>query len=218
MTAPVFVLYQIGLLFLDVRNGADWVTTLLLRVVEWNRIAYVAFVLAFGAALFVVAKRSMHQPHEGLRRIVVESVVLAVGLLGTVGLVGHVLTPNLLGAAPLVATVGGRPLSMFAATVLSAGAGFHEELVFRVVGFEGGTRLLEAARRPHALAIAALVSSFAFALAHHLGALGEPFRVVAFGMRFASGLYLCAVMRLRGFATAVYTHALYDVLVLVILR
>ncbi len=207
MTAPVFVVYHLGLLFVDVQNGADWVTGLLLRLLDSSRLGYAAFVPALGGAMLLVARRATREPEALLGRIVAEGALFALGLLLTVGLVGDLLVPDAWGFA--------RD-SLPGALILSSGAGFHEELVFRVGGFEGGRRALEAmGRRPaRAAVVAALVSSLLFAMAHHVGAFGEPLRLVPFAMRFVSGLYLCAVMRYRGFATAVYAHTLYDVVVL----
>lgn len=211
MTAPVFVFYQLGLTLLTVQNGADWITGLLLRLFEWNRLAYAAFVLAIGFAMYVVAQRSVRRPVESLKRIVFDSVLLSLGLLVTVGLVGRILVAN---------RVGPPSVSVLDALILSAGAGFHEELLFRLVGFEGGTRALYLAGQTprRATMTAAVISSIVFAIAHHIGPFGEPLRLVPFAMRVVSGLYLAAVMRFRGFATAVYTHTLYDVLVMVVLR
>lgn len=219
MTAPVFVVYQLGLLFLSVQNGADWITGSLLRVVEWNRAVYVGLVVLAGLAMAAVAKRAVRRPHEDLRRILLESMVLALGLVFTVGLVGRALAPSLLASVQVPMRAGAASVSLFAAIVLSAGAGFHEELLFRVVAFEGGTRVLAATGRSkeRATLVCALVSSVLFALAHHIGTFGEPLALVPLAMRFISGLYLCAIMRLRGFATAVYTHTLYDVIVLTLL-
>lgn len=207
MAAPVFVAYQLGLLVVDVQNGADWITGLLMRLLAWSRIGYALFVLAFGVGMAMVAKRATRKPEKLLGRVVLEGALFAAGLLLTVGFVGRILVPNLVGF--------GRG-SLPGAIILSAGAGFHEELLFRVVGFEGGSRLVRGLGRsePQASWLAALGSSLLFAMAHHVGTFGEPLRLVPFAMRTVSGLYLCAVMRYRGFATAVYAHTLYDLFVL----
>lgn len=207
MTAPVFVFYQLGLLVVDVQNGADWITGLLMRLLSWSRFAYALFVIAFGLGMYLVAQRATRKPEKLLGRVVLEGALFAFGLLLTVGFVGRIMLPNL---------VGFSRTSIPGALILSAGAGFHEELLFRVIGFEGGSRVLRMLGRSEGRSaiVAALVSSVLFAMAHHLGSFGEPWRLVPFTMRFVSGLYLCAVMRYRGFATAVYAHTLYDVFVL----
>jgi hypothetical protein len=51
---------------------------------------------------------------------------------------------------------------------------------------------------------------------HYLGALGDPFDMKSFVARMVLGLMLTLVYAMRGFAAAVWTHALYDVWVLVL--
>ena len=99
---------------------------------------------------------------------------------------------------------------------MAAGAGFHEELVFRVGLFGGGAWLLHrfaSLSNVKAAWIAAVVSSIAFSAIHYLGPLGDSFQLVSFVFRMLAGLYLVAVYRFRGFAVAVYTHAIYDLLI-----
>src|SRR5664279_4954254 len=51
---------------------------------------------------------------------------------------------------------------------------------------------------------------------HHVGHFGEPFTVQAFVFRWVSGLVFTAIFAWRGFAPAVWTHALSDHWVLVL--
>ena len=99
---------------------------------------------------------------------------------------------------------------------MSAGAGFHEELVFRALLFGGLAAAIKAfgSKAWQAVLIAAVVSSALFSAVHYVGSLSDQFTFVSFTFRFLAGMYLAAVYRLRGFAVAVYTHAIYDVLVM----
>jgi len=100
--------------------------------------------------------------------------------------------------------------------VLAAGAGFHEELAFRVVLFSGGALLLMQLLRVRpraAWAIAALGSALLFSLVHHIGPYGDPFAIAPLLFRTLAALYLTLVYAARGFAVAVYTHTLYDLLI-----
>lgn len=210
MTAPLFVVYQLGLLFLDVRNGADWLTFLMMALLESSELAYVALVLVVGLVLRAIARRETADPEGTVLRTLAESSGLAILLLGVAGGTTRTLTSAL--RIPVDSVLG--------SLIVSAGAGFHEELFFRVILFGGGAAVLVASgmRERKALGIAAIASSFLFALAHHLGPLGEPLGLVPLAVRTVCGLYFAAIYRFRGFATAAYTHALYDVIVLIVLR
>jgi hypothetical protein len=108
---------------------------------------------------------------------------------------------------------------------MSAGAGFHEEVIFRVALFGGGAYALHTWALPlagfprgkeselRAGLIAAFTSSLLFSLVHYLGSLGDAFSLSSFVFRFLMGLCFVALFRFRGFAVVVYTHTIYDLLV-----
>jgi membrane protease YdiL (CAAX protease family) len=96
--------------------------------------------------------------------------------------------------------------------VASAGAGLHEELVFRAGLFAGLAWLLS--RRLStavSLVVAGLVSSALFSAVHYVGPLGDRFALGSFAFRLFCGLVFTVIYRVRGFALAAWTHALYDV-------
>ena len=119
----------------------------------------------------------------------------------------------------------------FTGVVMSFGAGFYEELAFRVLLFGAGAKLLAwlfagqriggANRAPMSAGAAvvtlvwAVASAAVFSGMHYLGPLGDPFDMRSFVARGVLGLALTLVYVSRGFAAAVWTHALYDVWVLV---
>lgn len=102
--------------------------------------------------------------------------------------------------------------------VISAGAGFHEELVFRAVLMGGLLRLVGMPFMPlgrlAGLVAALIVSSLLFSLVHHIGPSGEPFTLLAFVYRSLAGVIFGLLWHYRGFAVAAWTHALYDFFVL----
>jgi hypothetical protein len=112
--------------------------------------------------------------------------------------------------------VGHEPLGALDKLVMAAGAGFHEEVVFRVALFAGGTRALRRSTRLAswaALCWAAVLSAVLFAGVHHVGPMADSFTWPRFTFRALAGIFLSGLFAWRGFAVAVYTHALYDVLV-----
>lgn len=213
LTVPVFLTYHLGILLIDLRNGADLVTALMLQLLDYSILAYIGLTLA--VALGLVASGSWLRQRnkvrvEELLPVLVESLLLAIGMLLLVGWMTHQVFP---------AQVGGRPMGPIEKLVMACGAGFHEELVFRVALFGGGAQLLRRMGRGmgRALLVSALVSSLLFSAVHYIGSLGDDLELVSFTFRFLGGLYLAAVFRFRGFAVAVYTHTLYDLLVFFVL-
>jgi Type II CAAX prenyl endopeptidase Rce1-like len=125
--------------------------------------------------------------------------------------------------APFLAAPAGGDL------ILDLGAGVYEEIVFRLI-LTGGPLLLlradpwrvfvvEGAERASAtatvvpVAVVTLVSAFCFAAYHHIGGGADPYSGSLFGFRFLAGLLLAALFFWRGLAVAVYTHAIYDVII-----
>lgn len=95
-----------------------------------------------------------------------------------------------------------------------AGAGIYEETLFRLVLLSLLLAVFsQATSRGRAVMGAALVSSLLFALAHHLGAHGEPFVLDRFLFRAAAGVLFAVIFLHRGFGIAIGAHAMYDVLV-----
>lgn len=210
LTVPVFLVYHLGILLVDRRNGVDWVSGLTLELLDRSLVGYVAVTLAYagallGAGLWLRGRAHVHP--SALVPVLVESLAWGVLMMISVGwATGRIF-------AGQVGTAGMGPLTKL---VMAAGAGFHEELVFRVILFAGGAEALRRLGRlggPAGWIIAAVASSLVFSAVHYVGALGDPFRLVSFTFRFLAGLFLAAVYRFRGFAVAVYSHTLYDLLV-----
>lgn len=216
LTLPVFLVYHVGIVLMDLRNGADFVTGTLIRLFDLSVWGYLAVTLAVAAGLVgaVTYLRKKHQLHlRELGPVVAESVGWAALMWLLVGWATAHIVPH---AWAVDLQIGGRTLGPIERLVMSAGAGFYEELVFRVALFGGIAWAFVSRGVPkwRADLAAALVSSILFSLVHYIGALGDPFTLGSFVFRALSGLYLCALFRFRGFAVAVYAHALYDVAVM----
>ena len=67
-----------------------------------------------------------------------------------------------------------------------------------------------------ALGWAAVASSLLFSAVHYVGPYADAWTPFSFAFRFLAGMVFAALYAVRSFAVAVYTHALYDVLVLVL--
>ena len=217
LVLPLFVAYQIGILATGgVRNGVDFMTDLMFLAAGNDFWAYIGInvgvLVAFGVALFILRK-------SGEFRIgvwpwvLVESTIYAIflgsaiiGLMRNLGM-GHLLATGVEGSIDVVDKL-----------VLSIGAGMYEELVFRLI-LTGGLFLLGEKifnwSTWVAASFAVIASSLAFSGVHYVGSLADTFSLGSFMFRFFAGVILAAIFYLRGFAVAVYTHAIYDILVMV---
>jgi len=199
---PLLLAYEIGVLFAGRVNGADLVTRAVYSVAG-SRTAYLAIyaVIAVGFLLWI-----RHTRRWGTLRLELAGPVLLEAALYalTLGAVVSLIIDRLLGL--------GVGLTM--TSVISAlGAGVHEELVFRLGLIAGLVALARPLGHRAGVVIAVVLSSLAFAAAHHLGAHGEPWTVHAFAFRAVAGAAFAAIFWYRSLAHAVYAHVLYDLVV-----
>jgi hypothetical protein len=215
---PLFLIYQVGVLFtLPMLNGVDFLTTLLFASVGLTLKGYLLF-LAAVVAVFALAvallKRKQHFNGKVFLPVILESSLYAL----TMGSLIVLLMTKVLGFSPHLA-VGLPEQGLLARVVMSLGAGVYEESVFRL-GLLGGCiaafeKLLGMSR--WAAVLGALVfSSAVFSFVHYLPPTGDAFSFGSFTFRLLAGVVFGVLYKVRGFAVAVYTHAFYDIFVLVI--
>jgi hypothetical protein len=158
-----------------------------------------------------------------------------------VGGVGHVLISQIQGVSPILSIL--KPTaeySLLQILTMSAGAGYWEELWFRLVAVggpfwiaktivnrrSGGARRGGAGSRsgaggglfagsggaiPVAVAVFFLLASAAgFSLLHYVGTTANP-DLISFSFRAVSGLIFGILFLTRGFSVAVCAHFMYDV-------
>lgn len=217
LALPVMLAYELSVRGVDtllgtpVRNGADAMLRGLIAHVGW--FGSLALPLAVAAVLLLLAfwergKVALRQ--RWLALSVLEAFGYALFFGGVVGRITALFLPHSMG---LGTGVGKFPL--WAEIVLSLGAGFYEEVLFRGL-------LLGALRRLFGLFVsgallrdgaAVLLAAAIFSAYHHVGPYGDPFTLGVFAFRMVAGLLLSALLVLRGFGITVLTHAFYDVLV-----
>jgi hypothetical protein len=209
---PLFIVYQAGILASAGANGVDFVTSALVELSARDMANYLVVLatmsLAYAAVLVILRRRGSFHPRAFVP-VLLESTFYAL----TMGTLIVFVMDRFIGVAPGLWIGGGRgPLDVL---VISAGAGLHEELIFRVIAMGGLAWLLAGVTGPRRAWLAALVlSSLLFSVAHHIGPAGEPFAFAAFTYRALAGAFFAVVYHVRGFAVAAWTHALYDVYVL----
>jgi hypothetical protein len=201
-----------------VRNGAD---VLLQAVFIWLAGSWgprLFMICLIGAGLWLVAKDLRAHP-GGLRAAVfgtmlVESVALAL----VFGIVVGGLTAALLGQPPPLFLQRGVQLGRGTVLMLSLGAGIYEELLFRVllVGlFAWVARRVLGLQPLIAGTSAAVAGALVFSAFHYVGPYGDAWELYSFVFRTIAGLFFSALYLTRGFGITAWTHALYDVLLLI---
>jgi hypothetical protein len=218
LTLPIFVAYHLGVVFLPMKNAADIVTLELVKLADNSVAAYGGLTVAIGglfvSVLFMLGKgQKFELSRFGL--VAAEGVAYAV--------VMQIVASFVVGKLHLDA--GASPLAdagPFAGLVMSLGAGFYEEIAFRVVLFGLGAKVLRLFAEPIPLERARLISlgwavvaALVFSGWHHIGPFGDAFELKAFVFRAVCGLAFTLIYVLRGFAPAVWTHVIYDIWVLV---
>lgn len=215
LTLPIFVAYHLGVVFLPVRNAADMVTLELTALAENDIWSYAGLTLAIGAVFvgsLVVLGRGHSLRWERFAMIALEGVLYAVAMRLIAGyVVGRVfLLPSVVE-------------DKFTGVVMSLGAGFYEELAFRVLLFGLGAKLIllllpapVPLRRLWIYLAWAVITAGVFSGWHYIGDLGDPFEARSFVFRWVCGVVFTGIYYFRGFAPVVWTHALYDLWVLVL--
>ena len=222
---PLLIIYQVlaalapaGPGGMGVRNGADVIleSVFVWLAGAWGPRLFMLCLIGVGAWLIARDLRANRNLSPAvLAGMLLESVLLAL----VFGVVVGSLTAALLGAPPPPMVVGfhTQQLSRWTMLMLSLGAGIYEELLFRVVLVGllawGANKLL--GWRPLVAGIAATVlGALIFSAFHYIGPFGDRFEVYSFVFRTIAGLFFSGLYLLRGFGITAWTHALYDVFLL----
>jgi Type II CAAX prenyl endopeptidase Rce1-like len=209
LTLPIFVAYHLGVIFLPVRNAADPVTSELRALGKHSLPAYAALTLAVGAVFVVVlitAGRKQALDPKRFALIGLEGALYACLMRLAAGYV--------VGSLRLVP--GASESGVFGSVVMALGAGFYEEIAFRVTIFGLGVVFVKRVLGMKGFAGFVLTASWGlaesvgFSAWHYTGALGDGFELSSFVFRAVCGVVLTTIFAVRGF-----THALYDVWVMI---
>ncbi len=221
---PWIVVYEFGVLVMGqdqpdaVRNGADfWMRSLLSHMGLTQNLLLPLIVVTMLMAWHILRKNPWKIRVETQLGMLAESVLLAIGLVA-VGQCHDMLfrhsASDAFESVALLNAVG--PVTR---AVSFIGAGVYEEVMFRLLLVPAAFMVFRMFEFPPkwAAAMAAVCTSFLFAMAHHIGPSAEALNLFAFSFRAAAGLFFASVFLLRGFGITVGCHAAYDLLVGVLL-
>lgn len=224
---PLFLLYEALAASLagsagaqGVRNAADVLLKTPFAMFAGSRGSLAFFATVIAICVFFIVRDLMKtkdrpQPKVFLGMLA-ESAVLALLLGVVVGTLTQQLLQGLSTLSMQTATID--TMGMPTRFMLSLGAGLYEELLFRVLlvgGIAFGLRWLTLGLLPSGL-IATVLGALIFSAFHYVGEYGEPLQLASFTYRAIAGLVFSAMYLLRGFGITAWTHALYDVYVLVL--
>lgn len=172
-------------------------------------------IVAVGFGIYVFSKE--REQVKSLRYsffpiLLIESTIFAV--------VVSMISQSLVGLLVGIAQNGGEivEFSILQQIALSLGAGLYEELFFRVILVSLLVWLFSFMfSKKWASNIAAVVlAAMLFSAVHYIGSFGDPFTIGSFMYRFIFGLFLNVIYVTRGFGVAAWTHAIYDLLVILV--
>lgn len=210
---------------IQIRNAADiMVKNLLLQFGIRSMLGFMLAVVSIAVVCALIALRDSKGPVKPryFGGMLVESALYA-SLLGTLA---SRFTDIFMGIRPVAGPVfrsAVQPAGL-SEWMIALGAGVYEEIVFRVLlisvllaAFEILSRLpflrwLRSQR--NASVAAAVLAAVLFSAFHYVGIHGEPFLWKTFVYRFFAGLILAFIYVTRGLGIAAWTHALYDVSIL----
>ena len=225
---PLLLLYEALAALLSgddgsgIRNGADVLVKSVFEGVAGQYGPLLFGLVMIGASVWIIS-RDQKQTGGKLRPAVfgtmfAESLLLA----SAFGIVVGTITSLLLGYIPVLAMQEGIPMAEMSAPtrlMVSLGAGLYEELLFRVMLVSGiallGTRVFRWERQ-RAVAVAVISGAFIFSAFHYIGPYGDTLELQSFTFRMVAGLFFSGLYVTRGFGITAWTHALYDVFVLLL--
>ena len=230
---PLLVLYELLAAMLSsggvgIRNGADVLVKRPFQLLA-GQYGAIAFGLTVITVCVIFVIRDMRRSGYRLRPSVFAGMLAESAVLALVcGLLVGLATTQLLGALQQLALVPPAAVPLAIASpvegfgwstrlMVSLGAGLYEELLFRVLLVSG---LAIVARRVLGFSpigagvLAAVLGALVFSGFHYVGQYGDAFTLQSFVFRALAGLFFSALYLLRGFGIAAWTHALYDVMLL----
>jgi hypothetical protein len=206
---PLLVLYQILATLQpagrqgSLRNGADVILESLFIALAGRQGPLLFMLCVIAAGLWLVA-RDLRRRGGGARLrgsvfalMLAESTALALGF----GIAVAALTSQLVRPPAMIAPAQLDTHDWWSRLMLSVGAGIGHA----VLGW-----------RPAVAGVwATLLGAMLFSAAHYVGPYGDRLTLYSFVFRMIAGLFFSALYLLRGFGITAWTHALYDLFLLV---
>ena len=209
----LLLLYELSVALMpsSVINGVDGWFRFFLNLLPFGTYIVSGILLMVGAIyIYIDSKEGIKVRFSLLGLMFIESFLW--------GLIVFLILPKLMGKVFVNEVVGGlfRP-NLIQQIGLSFGAGFYEELFFRLLlvwGLQLGMRLFANDWSTWVKNLIIVnICAFLFSLAHYIGNLGDVFEWYSFIYRYVFGVGMSVLLIFRRFGITSWTHALYDVFV-----
>jgi len=217
MCVPLLLLYELLILISQpdtaylVRISVDvWFKTIF-SYFGLNAISATLFSAAIIGGIIVFKKRDQlqHVKKSYFGFMLAEAFVYAVA----VSIIISMFLGALLNLSADSSLAGMNKLQLIA---LSLGAGLYEELFFRVILVSLLVYIFSKIfkGKKSAYSISAIFAALLFSGVHYIGEFADIFTFGSFLFRFLFGLALNVIYVTRGFGMAAWTHAIYDLIVI----
>jgi len=189
----------------QIRNGADAMIRQVFLIFGPNS------QLVYGLTLFIILSSVGYRHRKILLKgeINVRFLVLMIGE-SFVWCGGLLITMKGINTVFLASPIRSNLLEQF---YLSIGAGIWEELIFRLGLISVITYLINSIfsyGKSLSIFLALFLSGTVFSLFHYIGVYGDTFTWETFILRAFAGIFLGAIFLFRGLGISVYTHIIYD--------
>jgi hypothetical protein len=210
---PFLFIYHAGTFFLKTTyiNGADALIIRILSALSVHSIFASAIVLIASFIFWQMQTRASWKIKKSMLSLYfLESICFSLLLIFSLGWMNHHLLLSLTGERRILANLA-----------LYCGAGIYEELLFR--GFLLGVllfifRRVFPGKKLAVPVVASMAAALIFAAFHYLGPTGDAFFLGSFLQRTVAGLYFSALFVTRGFGLTAASHAIYDIVVGILLN
>ncbi|NOZ74718.1 MAG: CPBP family intramembrane metalloprotease [FCB group bacterium] len=212
---PLLIIYEIGLILVQsldlppVRNSADVLLQSVFSSVGIQGMLGLGLVFIAGTVIAFYWNRNRDPNSTFSSRIVI-------GIVGESFFWGLILVLIMQSFQALL--MNPTVFQVTQQVILGLGAGIFEEFLFRVLlisGFVPILILLFQWSPSTAKIVAVLLAAALFSWFHFLGPLGEQRNTILFLVRFIAGGYLGLLFIFRGFGITAWTHAVYDLLMII---
>lgn len=210
---PLLILYEFGIAFQgsNIKNVADVIVkTPLILFGKNSSLIFNLLVIVFLVVSLFSIERKYQLNILLFIPMFIESVIYALFIGLILGFIVYRISFSFVLSIPLSLNLS----NLWMQLTLSIGAGVYEEIVFRLILISLFCYIFAVffkIHKPTSTIISILLAAFIFTMMHYVGTFGDNFTYTNFMFRLLAGIVLSVIFIFRGLGIAVYTHAIYNV-------